>query len=171
MHFIDNVHFIFPDLRRNAYLFDQCPNVVHAIVWCRIEFVDVIRALFVECHTRFTCVACFMVCSRMKAVDRFCKNTCTCGFPDSTRAAEQISMCQFVAYDGIFQGCGQCFLPDNRTKCAWTIFSCRYNVIIHAFLWFCKTQIYKIIGFLMARYEGGTSCFWNIFVSLPFEIE
>jgi hypothetical protein len=48
VHLINDVDTVIADLRGDAHLFYQNPYVVHSIVGCSIEFVYVVRLVFVE---------------------------------------------------------------------------------------------------------------------------
>ena len=64
MHLVDNIYFILANLWRDAYLFHQLTDIVHRVVGGSIKFMDIIRPLFVESHTRFTFVTGFTIRSR-----------------------------------------------------------------------------------------------------------
>ena len=46
-------------------------DIIHRVVGCGIQFVNIERALLVEGHTRLTSIASLMVCCRVKTVDGF----------------------------------------------------------------------------------------------------
>ena len=61
VNLVDDVYLVLADLWRDAYLVNQGTDIVHRVVRCSIEFVYVVRALFVECHARFALVASFPI--------------------------------------------------------------------------------------------------------------
>ena len=111
MYLVNDVDFVFAYLWRDAYLFYQLADVVHRVVGSGIQFVYVVRTVFVEGRAGFTFVACFSVGSQMQAIDGFGKNPGASGLAYSARSAEQIGMGQFAGDDGIFQRGGQGSLP------------------------------------------------------------
>ncbi len=48
VNLVDDVDFVLPDLRRDPYLVDQIADVIHGVVGCRVELVDVERGVVVE---------------------------------------------------------------------------------------------------------------------------
>ncbi len=113
MNLIYNIHFVFPYLRRNAYLINKRTDIIHGVVGRGIQFVNVVGTLFIESHTRFTLIAGFMFRCRIQAVDGFGKNTGTRCLSHTPRAAKQISMSEFISCNGIFKRSGQCLLPHH----------------------------------------------------------
>ena len=101
MHLIDNIYLIFTDLWRDAHLFHQLTDIIHRIVGSGIKFMDIIRPLFVESHTRFAFVAGFTIGSRRHTVDGFGEDSRTSSLSHPARSAKQISMSQFLGSDCI----------------------------------------------------------------------
>ena len=109
----------------------QLPDVVHRVVGCGVQFVDVVGTLFVEGGARFALVAGFSLCRGTHAVDGFGKDTCTGRFAYTARTAEEVGVCQFACGDGILQGGSQGTLSHYRFKGRGAVFSCRYDIIFH----------------------------------------
>jgi len=96
--------------------------------------VYVKRTLLIEAFARFASVASLAVGQWLHAVDGFGKNARTSGFAYASWATKQISMCQMVLSNCVFQCCSQNTLTYNRLECLWAVFSCRDNVWFHVFL-------------------------------------
>ena len=97
VHLVDDEHLVASHLRRNTRLLHQRLDVLHRVVRCSIQLKDVQRALLVEGLAAFALAAGFTVGTGMLAVDGLSKNTGTSGLSYTTRATEQISMCQLSA--------------------------------------------------------------------------
>ena len=143
MYLIDNIHLILTDLWRNPHLLYQLADIIYRIIGRGIQFMNVIGTLFIESHTRLTCITSLSILSRSHTVDSLGKDTCTRGFSYSTRPAKQIGMRQFLRGNGILQCRSQCPLAHHRLKGRRTIFTGRYNIVFHTsgslcFLSFCK---------------------------------
>ncbi|MPM51070.1 hypothetical protein SDC9_97816 [bioreactor metagenome] len=113
MNLIYNIHFVLSYLRRNTYLIDEGTDVIDRVVGGGIQFVNVIRTLFVERDTRFALIAGIVPRRRIQAIYGLSKNTGTGCFAHPPRAAKQISMCEFISCNGIFKRSSQCLLPHN----------------------------------------------------------
>ena len=48
VYLVDDIYFIFSNLWRDAYLFDQRAYVFYRVIGCGIQLMNVIRTLFVE---------------------------------------------------------------------------------------------------------------------------
>ena len=107
VHLIDDEHAVTSRLRRNAHLFGQVADVVHAVVRCAIQLIDIVGALLVECLARCALVAGLAIGSGVLAVDGFGKDTCTGRLTHATRAAEEVGMRQTSAGNGRLQRVGQ----------------------------------------------------------------
>ena len=129
MHLVDDEYLVASGLWWNLYLFDERPDVVDGVVGCRVEFVDVQRPPFVECHAAFALVACLSVLSGTEAVDGFSKDACAGGLAHASRAAEEVGMRQFPRLDGILQRGGKGALPHYGIESRRAVFAGRYNII------------------------------------------
>ena len=143
VNLVDDIYLIFPDLRRDAYLVYQGTDVLHRVVRSGIQFVDVVRALLVECQARFALVACLSIGFRRKAIDGFGKNTGTSGLAHTARTAEQVGMSQLAGGDSIFQGSGQGALSYHRIEGRGTVFTGRYDIVFHRRMFFIQNCICK----------------------------
>ena len=123
MYFIDNVCLIFTDLWRDTHLLHQLADIVHRIIGSSIQFMDIVRPLFIKSHTRLTLIASFAISSRRHAVNGFGKDTCARSLSDSAWPAEQISMSKFLSSNRIFQRSGQRPLSHHRFESGRTIFT------------------------------------------------
>ena len=141
MYLINNIHFVFTYLRRDAYLFHQLSNIIYRIIRSRIQFMNIVRALFIESHARLTRIASFSIRCGCHTVDCLGKDTCASRLSHPPRSAKQIGVSQFLCGNGILQRSGQCPLSHHRFKSGWTIFTGRYNIIFHTsdFLFFAFT--------------------------------
>ena len=92
VHLVDDIHLIFAYLWWDTYLFYQLTDVVDGVVGSRVQFMDIIRTLFVECYTRFAGIAGFTIGGGMHAVDGFGKDACTSGFSHTTWTAKQVGV-------------------------------------------------------------------------------
>ena len=123
MHLIDNVYFIMSYLWWNAHLFNQRTDIFYRVVGGGIQFVNVIRTLFVESAARLAFVASFAVFGGMLAINSLGKDTCTSCFADSPGSAKKISVSQFLGGYGIFQSGGKCPLSYHRIEGGGAILS------------------------------------------------
>ena len=101
MYLVNDIYLVFTYLRRDTYLLYQLADVVHGVVGCGIQFMNVVRTLFIESCTRFTLVTGFSLCRGSHAVYSFGKNTCASSLSNATRTAEKIGVRQFACGDGI----------------------------------------------------------------------
>ena len=131
VHLVDDVHLILSHLRRYAHLLYQTTDVFYRVVRCGIKLVYIIRALLIERTARLALVASLAVGQRTQAVDSLGEDTRTSSLTHPTRSAEQISMSKFMIGNSIFQCGGKSSLAYHRIKGSGTIFSCRYDVILH----------------------------------------
>ena len=131
VHLVDDIHLVLAYLGRYAYLFDELTDVFHRVVGSRIQFVDVIGALFVERLAGFTFVAGLSVFFRVQTIDGFGEDTGTGSLSHTAWTAEQVGMSQLVGSDGILQGGGQGTLAHYRIKRCRAVLPRRYDVILH----------------------------------------
>ena len=124
VHLVDDEHFVLAYLRRDAHLFDEGTDVFDGVVRSRIQFMNVVRALFAECLARLTLSAGFSFGCQMLAVDGLGKNAGTRCLADTARTTEQVGMGQLAGCDGILQSGSQGALADYRIEVHRTIFSC-----------------------------------------------
>ena len=75
MDFIDDIHLVFSDLRRDPHLVDQVPDIIHRVVGGGIKLMDVERSGPVERQAGFAFVAGFYLIDRVEAIDRFGQDT------------------------------------------------------------------------------------------------
>ena len=101
MYLVDNIDGVLTDLRRNAHLVNERTDIVHRVVRCRIQFVDIERSLLVERPAGLAFVAGIVAVLRVKTVDRLRKNTRAGGFTYSTRTAKQVRVRQMVLTDSV----------------------------------------------------------------------
>lgn len=111
--------------------------------------MNIVRPLLVERLTGLTRIACLTFCRGIQTVDGLGEDTGTGGFTYSARTAKQVSVCQFLAGNGIFKGSSQCALSDHRIESGGTVFACRYNIVLHMvvfmiILMFVPTKVHKI---------------------------
>ena len=131
VHLVNDVHLILSHLRRYAHLLYQTTDVFYRVVRRGIKLVYIIRALLIERTARLALVASLAVGQRTQAVDGLGEDTRTGSLTHPTRSAEQISMSKFMIGDSILQCGGKSSLAYHRIKGSGTIFSCRYDVILH----------------------------------------
>jgi len=133
MHLINYINFIFPHLRRYPYLVNQVTNIIDTVVGSCIQFVNIKRGRIIKCFAGRTLITGFGIGGRMQAVYCFCKNTRTSCFTYTPGTAEKKSLRQLVIPDGVFKGSGNRNLSNYCTESYWTIFTRRYNKIIHKY--------------------------------------
>ena len=129
VHLVDDEHLIAPHLRRDLHLLDEFANIVDRVVRRRVQFMNVVRASFVERHTTFAAVTSLPRRSGRKAVDCLGKNARRSRFTHPTRAAKQIGVRQFSAGNGVFECSGQGLLSHHRVETRGAIFAGRNNVV------------------------------------------
>ena len=131
MHLINDIHFILTYLRRDAHLLYQLTDIIHRVIGSCIKFMNIIRTLLIESHTRLTSITRFPIGSKRHTVDSLGKNTGASCFSYSTGTTKQIGMSQFLCGNGIFQCRSQCPLAYHRLKGGRTILTGRYNIVFH----------------------------------------
>ena len=130
MNLIDDEERILAYLRHDAHLLDQSADVVHRVVRCGIELVDVERASLVEGAARFALVAGLRAVG-IQAVDCLGEDTRTGGLTHAARPAEEVGVRQLTTLDGVFQRRGDALLSHYRFECRGAVFSCRNNKFAH----------------------------------------
>ena len=140
MDLVDDVDAVTAYLRRDTDLFGQRTNIVHRVVRCGVQFVDIERAALVERPARLALVAGLAVGGRIEAVDRLGENTRAGRFADAARAAEQVSVGQLPARDRVAQRRGDMRLPDDRRECRGTVLAGGNDEIIHDFSYLTKIR-------------------------------
>ena len=151
---VDDKHFVFSYLWRNAGLLHQGLDLVNTVVAGSIQLKDIEGTLFVERATALAFVACLTVFVRVLAVDCLGKNSGTSSLSHTSRTAEKIGMSQLAALYCIFQSGGQSSLSNYRVKGHWTVLSCRNYIFFHYFFliddakkyYLCK-QIHNYVDF------------------------
>ena len=131
VHLVDDVDLVFAYLGRDAYLLHQLADVVHGVVGCGVQLVDVVRALFIEGDAGFARVACLAVGSGMQAVDGLGEDAGTGRLAHAARAAEEVGMGQLAGGNGILERRGQSTLADNRLEGGGAVFPRGYDIIFH----------------------------------------
>ena len=107
VNLIDDIHGVLTDLRRYTHLVNEVTDILYGVVRCRIEFVNIKRALFIKGLTGLTFVACIEAVLGIRAVDGLCKDTRAGRFTHSARSAKQIRVRQMVRTDRVLQGLRQ----------------------------------------------------------------
>ena len=130
MDLIDDEDRVATHLRNDAHLLDQVTDIVDRVVRRSIQFVDVERAIFVECAARFALVA-RLGTNGVQTVYRLCKDTGASSLADTSRSAEEICVSQLTSLDSIFEGRSDMLLTDNRSEGCGTIFSCTDDKVLH----------------------------------------
>ena len=96
--------------------------------------MDVIGTLFVKSLAGFAFVACFPFRREMQTIDCLGKNTGTRSLAYASRTTEKISMSQLVILYSILKSSSQTLLSHDTFKCGGSVFSSRYNIIVHLLL-------------------------------------
>ena len=129
MNFVDDVDFIFcADGKMNDF-FADFTRFIHLSVCGGVNFNHVHAAFFCDCKTGTAFAAGFAVFG-MLTVECFRKNTGGCCFSDPAWTDEQISLCDTVVGNCVFQRACNMFLSDHVGKFLRTPLSC-YNLICH----------------------------------------
>src|SRR5690606_4682619 len=94
-----------------------------------------------------TFVTCFKVWPQVFTVYRLSKDSGTGCLSHTTGTAKQICMRQLLIFYSILKGLGNILLTLYRTKGAWSVFSCRYNVFHRhkSILFFAAVQAGRLI--------------------------
>ena len=140
MDLVDDVDAVTAYLRRDTDLFGQRTNIVHRVVRCGVQFVDIERAALVERPARLALVAGLAVGGRIEAVDRLGENARAGRFADAARTAEQVSVGQLPARDRVAQRRCDMRLPDDRRECRGTVLAGGNDEIIHDFSYLTKIR-------------------------------
>ena len=143
VNLVDDKHFIFSYLWRNAGLLHQGLDLVDTVVAGSIKLKDVEGTLLVECAAAFAIVACFTGFVRVFAVDCLGKDTGTSSLTHTSWTAEKIGMSQLAALYCILQSGGQSSLSNYRVKGHWTVLSCRNYIFFHYFFLIDDAKITK----------------------------
>ena len=130
MDLVDDEHRVASHLRDDAHLFDQRADVLHGVVRCGVEFVDVERAALVERAARFAFVARLGAVGR-EAVDGFGEDAGAGGLAYAAGAAEEVGVGQLAALDGVLERRGDMFLSDDRSEGRGAVFACADDEITH----------------------------------------
>ena len=98
MHLINNVNLVFSLCRAVRYFFPDLPDIVHAVVRCRINLYDIHRS---PGGNALTCRAFSTGTSvyRVFTIYCFCKNLCNCRLSGTPGTAKQISMSYAIGFD------------------------------------------------------------------------
>ena len=140
MDLVDDVDAVTAYLRRDTDLFGQRTNIVHRVVRCGVQFVNIERAALVERPARLALVAGLAVGGRIEAVDRLGENARAGRFADAARTAEQVSVGQLPARDRVAQRRCDMRLPDDRRECRGTVLAGGNDEIIHDFSYLTKIR-------------------------------
>ena len=124
VHLVDDEHLITSHLWRNASLLHYLLDIFNRVVACGIKFEDIVRPLFAKSAATLALAACLTVGCRIKTVDSFGKNACTCSLTYTARSAEQVGMSQFAALYGITQCCSKCILSHYRIERHRAVLAC-----------------------------------------------
>ena len=128
---IDDVHAVASDLRGHLYLFHERFDVFHGVVGSGIQFVDAVRAAFLETHARFALPAGLHFRPGVHAIDHFGENARRGGLAHAPRTAEQIGMRQLPPPDGVGQRPGNRVLADQGFEGIRPVLPGRYNIVAH----------------------------------------
>ena len=101
MHLIDDKYRVLTNLRKDTHLLDKLADILHRVVRCSVEFVDIERTIFVERKTRIAPITRLRT-HRVLAVYRLCKDSRTGGFSYTTRSAKEVGVSQLTTLDSIF---------------------------------------------------------------------
>src|SRR5690554_815104 len=123
VYLINNIHLVLANLWRDTHLVNQRSNIVDPVVRGRVQFMDIVRSLFVECYTRFACVARLVIGRWIQAVDCFRENTRTGGFTHATWSTEEVSVRELIPGNGILQCGRKCFLSHDGTERGGSVLS------------------------------------------------
>ena len=93
--FVNDEDLVLADLGRYANLVDEGSDVIDRVVGGSVQFMDVHRALLIECLAGFAFIAGFAILARIEAVDGLGEDARTCGLSDTTRTAEEIGVSEF----------------------------------------------------------------------------
>ena len=107
MYLVDDIDGVLTDLRRDTHLVDEVADVLHGVIRCRIQLVNVKRPLLIEGLTRLAFVAGIKTVLRIQAVNGLGEDTRTSGLTYSTRTAEEVRMSQTVLTNRVLQGLRQ----------------------------------------------------------------
>ena len=121
MNLVDDEHFVFSYLRRNLHLLNQITNILDRIVGGCVQFMDVVRPVFIEGDTTFTRIASIPIGSGTKTIYSFRKDAGAGGLSYTTWATEKISMGQLTLCYGIFQRHSKSLLTNYHVKTGRTI--------------------------------------------------
>ena len=121
---VDDIHAVAPNLRRDLYLLQKGADVIHAVVGCCVELVDVVRAAFLERQAGFAFAAGLHVLPRTGTVYGFGEDAGGAGFTHSAGAAEKVCVCQLTPLDGVLEGAGDIVLTDEGLERVGPVFSC-----------------------------------------------
>jgi hypothetical protein len=92
MNLIDYIYAVFPNLGEYSHLINQAPDVIHRLIGCSIQFVDVVGTRFIEGFARFTLFTGFDAFRQVKTVKGFRKDPGAGGFTYTPRTAEKVCM-------------------------------------------------------------------------------
>ena len=88
MHLINNIHLVFTNLRRDANLIDQIPDIIYRIIGSCIQFKNIESKIFIRSMG-------------IILIDHFCKNTGASSFSYSAWTCKQQSLGQVIMLNGI----------------------------------------------------------------------
>ena len=91
MNFINNIDFVFPELRRIFYRIAQIPDLVHPVVARRVD-LDNIQGFFVIHPKAVIALSAWISVFRIQAVDCFRKDFCRGSFSCAPGSAEKIGV-------------------------------------------------------------------------------
>lgn len=131
---MDLIYYIYAvgtDLRWDSYLLGQCPYIIHRIVGCRIQFMYAVGTIFIKGLARFTLVTSLSMLRYIETINGLGEYPRTSGLTYPPRSAEQICMSQMVIYYGVLQGSGDGWLTNNIIESGGSVFSGRYNKLLH----------------------------------------
>ena len=106
------------DQKKDSHLIGQFADVFHGVVGGGIEFEDVVgKPIFGSGAVAF--------------VDLTGKDSCACGFTDSSGTAEQQRLGQLVFFNSVFERICNMRLPHDSIELLGAVFSCRNDEIFH----------------------------------------
>ena len=132
MNLVDDEHLILAHLRRYARLLHQSLYILHRVVARGIKLEDIVRTAFIESLATLALVARLTLSRRVLAVDGLGEYARTGGLAHSARTAEQVSMRQLAALDGVLQRRGESLLPHHRVARARAVLARRNDIFFHS---------------------------------------
>jgi hypothetical protein len=100
--FIDDVYLVFAFLGGKSYLVNKFPDILHAVITCSIQFMDIQGCAFVKCSAAMAFITCFTIGLEVFAINGFGENSGTGGFSNTSWPAKKKGMGKSILPDSIF---------------------------------------------------------------------